>query len=60
MYPHFECSEAFVRELRAAQETLEIIMDKRLFLRILAAVRTLDRDIRRGELYSFEEAFREE
>jgi glycosyltransferase A (GT-A) superfamily protein (DUF2064 family) len=43
--------------LRAAIETLAITTDKRLFSRILAAAETLDADVRKQKLHSFEEAF---
>jgi hypothetical protein len=43
--------------LRAAIETLAITTDKRLFSRILAAAETLDADVLKGKLHSFEEAF---
>ena len=48
-----------VAKFRSAVETLEITMDRRLFDRLLAAQDTLDQDIRRGKLHSFEEAFGE-
>jgi hypothetical protein len=44
-------------KLRAAIETLAITTDKRLFSRILAAAETLDSDVRKDKLHSFEEAF---
>jgi hypothetical protein len=44
-------------KLRAAIETLAITTDKRLFSRILAAAETLDTDVRKRKLHSFEEAF---
>ncbi len=55
-----EYFDELLAKLRAAVETLEITLDKRLFPRILAVERTLDEDIRLGRLSSFEEAFGEE
>jgi hypothetical protein len=46
-------------KLRAAIETLAVVADERLFSRILAAADTLDSDVRKRELHSFEEAFGE-
>ena len=46
-------------KLRAAVETLSITMDERLYGQIMAAAKTLDKDIRLGKLRSFEEAFGE-
>ena len=47
-------------ELGAALETLSITMDERLFGQIMAAAKTLDKDMRLGRLRSFEETFGEE
>ena len=51
--------DELLAKFRSAVETLEITMDRRLFDRLLAARETLDQDIRRGKLHSFEEAFEE-
>jgi hypothetical protein len=40
-------------------ETLEIMADRKLFSQILGAAGNLERDLRRGRLHSFEEAFQE-
>jgi hypothetical protein len=52
--------DELLRRLRAALETLEITADARLFQQILKAGKTVDDDLRRGHLYSFEEAFGQE
>jgi len=52
--------DELVQKLRSALETLEITMDQKLLSRILRAAKTLDTDIGRGKLHSFEEAFGEE
>lgn len=52
--------EELIRELRAAGETLAITLDEKLFSQIVRAADTLDEDIRRGKLRSWEEAFGEE
>ncbi len=52
--------DELLRRLRAALETLEITADARLFQQILKAGKTVDDDLRRGRLYSFEEAFGQE
>jgi hypothetical protein len=44
-------------KLRAAVETLEIAADRRFFSQILAAAETLETDLRKNKLQSFEEAF---
>jgi len=49
--------EELIRELRAADETLSITLDEKLFSQILRAADTLDEDIRLGKLHSLEEAF---
>ena len=54
--PYFE---ELVAALQAATETLEIMMDGKLYDRLLRAGRTLERDVRSGKLYSLEEAFGE-
>ena len=54
-----EYFDEVLKKLRAAVETLSITMDERLYGQILAAAETLDKDIRRGKLRSFEEAFGE-
>ncbi len=48
------------QRLEAVVETLEIVMDRRLFNQILAAADTLDEDLRLGKLHSLEDAFAEE
>ncbi|MGH9661890.1 MAG: hypothetical protein ACRD96_25300 [Bryobacteraceae bacterium] len=48
------------RELAAVVETLEIVMDRNLFNRILAAADTLEEDLRLGKLHSLENAFAED
>ncbi len=52
--------DELLRRLRAALETLEITADARLFQQILKAGKTVDDDLRRGRLDSFEEAFGQE
>jgi hypothetical protein len=47
-------------KLRATVETLEITADPKLFAQILRAAETIDQDVRRGKLHSFEEAFGDE
>lgn len=49
--------EEILAKLKAAQETLQITADAKLFPRLLRAARTIDRDARQGKLHSFEEAF---
>lgn len=46
--------------LRATVETLEITADPKLFRQILRAADTIEGDLRRGKLHSFEEAFGED
>ena len=41
-------------------ETLEITVDRTLFNQIMAVAGSLEEDLRRGRLHSFEEAFGEE
>lgn len=48
------------RKLRAVAETLDIMMDQKLYAQILKAAKTLDEDRRLGKLHSMEEAFGEE
>ncbi len=49
--------EELLQRFQAAVETLEITADTRLFNQLLRAGETLDEDVRRGRLHSFEEAF---
>ena len=51
--------DELLAKLRAAAETLAVTMDSRLFPRILAAAKTLDKDVRRGTLHSLKAAFGE-
>jgi hypothetical protein len=44
-------------DVESLVETLEIMADRRLFDQIMAASETIDDDLRRGKLHSFEEAF---
>jgi hypothetical protein len=46
-----------LKRLRAAVETVDIAMDKQLFIQILAAGETLDEDMRLGKLHSMDEVF---
>ena len=48
------------KNLESAMETLEIVMDRKLFNQILAAADTLDEDLRLGKLHSLEDAFAED
>ena len=47
-------------KLRAVTETLAIAADQKLFSQILRAAKTLDSDVRKNRLHSFEEAFGDE
>jgi hypothetical protein len=47
-------------KLESLVETLEIVMDRKLFNQILAASETLEEDVRLGKLHSLEDAFAEE
>ena len=48
--------EQVLRQWRSAIETLEIAADTRLFNNLLQAAGSIDEDLRRGKLHSFEEA----
>src|SRR5207253_1434597 len=48
------------QELEAVVETLEIVMDRKLFNQILAAADSLEEDLRLGKLHSLEDAFAED
>ncbi len=52
--------EELVLKLDSLAETLEIIMDRDLFGRIMQTASTLEEDTRLGKLHSFKEAFGEE
>ena len=52
-----EYFDAMVGRLRSAIETIEIMMDPRLFENIMKSMSTLDEDMRLGRLHSFEDAF---
>jgi hypothetical protein len=52
--------EEIRRRLEALVETLEIVMDRKLFNQILAAADTLEDDLRLGKLHSLEDAFAED
>jgi hypothetical protein len=43
----------------AAMETLEILMDRKLYSRLLKTAETLEQDVRKGRLASFEQVFGE-
>lgn len=49
-----------LHKMRAAMETAEIAMDRRLFAQILRAAPTLGADMRQGKLHSVDEAFGED
>ena len=51
--------EELVAGRDAAVETLAILTDRKLYSRLLKTAETLERDVRRGRLASFEEAFGE-
>lgn len=51
--------EEILKHLQSALETLEITTDTRLFSQLLRTAGTIDKDIRRGRVHSFEEAFGE-
>lgn len=46
-----------IEKLKAAVETLEITADSKLFQQLLRAAGTVGKDLQRGKLHSFEEAF---
>jgi len=48
------------RRQESLLETLEIVMDRKLFKQILAAADTLEEDLRLGKLHSLEDAFAED
>ena len=50
--------EGILRQWRCAMETLEIAADTRLFNNLLQAAGSIDADLRKGALHSFEEAFK--
>ena len=54
-----EYFDEVLRKCASLMETLEIMADRKLFNQILNASATLERDLRRGRLHSFEEAFQE-
>lgn len=49
--------EEILGKLQAALETLEITADPKLFSQLLRAGESIDKEVRRGTLHSFEEAF---
>ena len=49
--------EEVLQQLRSALETLAITTDIRLFGNLLKASETVEADLRRGKLHSFERAF---
>jgi hypothetical protein len=51
--------EELVLKLRSQAETLEIMMDRNLFGRIMQTASTLEENTRLGKQHSFEEAFGE-
>lgn len=55
-----EYLDGLLERLRATLETLEITADIRLYRQILRAAETLDEDVRKGRLHSWQEAFGEE
>lgn len=55
-----EYFDQFLRSFESLVETLEIVMDRRLFSQIMAAADTLEEDLRLGRLHSVEEVFGEE
>ena len=52
--------DELVSAREAAVETLAIMMDRKLYPRLLKTAETLEEDIRKGRLASFEEVFRED
>ena len=52
--------EELTSGLKAAIETLEVMMDANLYRRLLRTARTVEADVRAGKLYSWEEAFGED
>ena len=50
--------EEIVKQWRSAVETLEIAADTRLFNNLLRIADTIDKDLRKGKLHSFDEAFK--
>ena len=51
--------EELVSGLKAAIETLEIMLDGKLFPRLLQTAQSLESDVRKGQTISFEEVFGE-
>ena len=51
--------EAMIAKMKALQETLGVVTDRKLFAQILAAADTLEEDLRLGKLHSLEDAFGE-
>ncbi len=52
--------QELVSKLESTLETLEIMLDHRLFNQILATAEGLEERVRRGKLRSFEEVFQEQ
>ena len=52
--------EQLRKGLAGVVETLEIVMDRKLFAQILASADTLQEDLRSGRLHSLEDAFAED
>ena len=48
------------KKLGSLVETLEVVMDRKLFQQILTAANTLEDDLRAGKLHSLEDAFAED
>jgi hypothetical protein len=51
--------DELVANVESLAETLEILADRNLFDQIMTASETLEDDLKRGKLHSFEEAFEE-
>ena len=51
--------EELVSGLKAAIETLEIMLDGKLYPRLLKTAQSLESDVRKGQTISFEEVFGE-
>ena len=51
--------DELVSDREAALETLAIMMDRKLYPRLLKTLETLEEDVRKGRLASFEEVFGE-
>lgn len=49
--------EKLLKSLDSIRETLEILRDQELVQRLLQTAETLEDTVRRGRLYSFDEAF---